>query len=104
MAFRPVPVTLAIDILDEDESLKVAMAHLSDDAGSRAALGRAAREYWSAHHTMACAVEDYLRAIERAMARPVPRVRDLPRHLREDHTAAVGEIGREMGIETDLLE
>jgi glycosyltransferase involved in cell wall biosynthesis len=97
------PVSIAVDLLDETETLSLAMARLATDAGLRDRLGRNGRDYWEAHHTMAGATQDYLGAIERASARPAPRVRDLPPHLLQDHTGLARTILAEMGIEPDLF-
>lgn len=98
------PVAVAIDLLDEDGSLPLAMARLATDATLRARLGRAARDYWRSHHTMEGSVEDYLRVVARATARPVPHVRDLPAHLTAEDTARAREITREFGVTLDFLE
>jgi len=77
------PVTIAIDIVDEDHSLALAMRRLAADVELRAALGTAGRRYWEAEHTVSRMVDDYRRAIDRALALPAP-VGDLPIHLRPD--------------------
>jgi glycosyltransferase involved in cell wall biosynthesis len=97
------PVSVAVDLLDEDESLYLAMARLAGDAALRRALGQAARAYWQAHHTMACAEEDYARVIDRALQRPVPRVRDLPAHLVSDHTDLARQVTMALGVGVDIL-
>src|SRR5690606_8322021 len=43
--------SVAIDILDEDHSLRLAMRRLAGDAGLRDTLGRAAASYWEMHHS-----------------------------------------------------
>ena len=74
------PVCVAIDILDEDHSLRLAMRRLADDASLRASLGRAAAEWWQREHAPDVMVEDYRRLIPLAMAAPVP-CPELPPHL-----------------------
>ena len=44
----PTPVTVAIDVLDEDHSLRLAMLRLANDPDLRDRLGVAAREYLAA--------------------------------------------------------
>ncbi len=95
------PVSVAIDLLDEDESLRLAMTRLANDSGLREELGRNAREFWQAHHTMGCAVEDYEAVIGRALARPVPRVRDLPAHLLDEAQGLARTILSEFGMDPD---
>jgi len=79
----PDPVTVAIDILDEDHSLRLAMRRLATDAALRAALGDAGRRYWEREHSMPRMVEDYERVIADAAAMPAPHV-ELPSHLVTD--------------------
>ena len=55
---RP-PMTVAIDILDEDHSLLIAFRRLAGDAAERANIGRAARLYWETEHSEAKMVADY---------------------------------------------
>jgi glycosyltransferase involved in cell wall biosynthesis len=89
---RPVePITIAIDILDEEHSLRLAMHRLTIDEGLRERLGRAARRYWEQEHTLARMVDDYLGAIECGIRAAEP-ARPLPSALRPDaleHTRAL---------------
>jgi glycosyltransferase involved in cell wall biosynthesis len=78
----PDPVTVAIDILDEDHSLRLAMRRLAADAALRASLGAAARRYWREEHSPARSLEDYHRVIALALEREAPRP-SLPAHLRQ---------------------
>jgi glycosyltransferase involved in cell wall biosynthesis len=64
----PAPVTVALDILDEDHSLRLAMLRLSTDDGLRAQLGQAAREYWLRNHSKKGMLDDYRRVITRALS------------------------------------
>ena len=77
------PVTVAIDILDEDHSLRLAMRRLATDPRLRASLGAAGQRYWEREHSMPRMVEDYERVMAEAAALPAPRV-TLPRHLVND--------------------
>jgi glycosyltransferase involved in cell wall biosynthesis len=76
----PDPVTVSIDILDEDHSLRLAMRRLATDPALRASLGAAGRRYWEREHSMPRMVEDYERVLAEAAAAPAPRVA-LPSHL-----------------------
>ncbi len=60
---RAAPVTVAIDILDEDHSLRLAMRRLASDPDLRSRLGAAARAYWRREHSPELMAEDYNRAI-----------------------------------------
>lgn len=73
-------ICVGVDILDEDHSLLLAMRRLARDAALRATLGRAGRVHWRAHHALALMLDDYRRAIDAAIARPVPAAL-LPSHL-----------------------
>jgi glycosyltransferase involved in cell wall biosynthesis len=65
-AQSPKPICVAIDILDEDHSLRLAMRRLAQDADLRAQLGRAAREYWQREHTIEAMADDYDRVMREA--------------------------------------
>ena len=77
------PVAVALDILDEDHSLKLAMHRLAADRELRANLGQAGREYWQGAHTVEHMAAGYERVIERA-ASLSPDLTGAPRHLHPD--------------------
>jgi glycosyltransferase involved in cell wall biosynthesis len=84
-------IAVAVDILDEEHSLRLAMRRLGSDAELRLRLGAAARAYWESNHTVAAMTADYERVIALAQDLPPPVV-DLPAHLRPDplrHTRGV---------------
>jgi len=74
------PVTVAIDILDEDHSLRLAMRRLAADAALRAELGAAGRRYWDEEHSLPRMIEDYRRILATAAGRAAPEVMRPP-HL-----------------------
>lgn len=76
----PDAVTVAIDILDENHSLRLAMRRLATDRDLRTSLGAAGRRYWEREHSMPRMLEDYERILADAAGRPTPRV-TLPEHL-----------------------
>jgi glycosyltransferase involved in cell wall biosynthesis len=78
---RAEPITVAVDILDEDHSLRLAMRRLARDRDLRDELGRAGRRHWEAEHSFDRVVRDYERAMTRARSAPDP-VSDRPAHLR----------------------
>jgi glycosyltransferase involved in cell wall biosynthesis len=82
----PEPVTVAVDLLDEDHSLRLAMRRLAADADLRARLGRAASAHWETWHSTDGMIADYERVIARALEATVPAA-DLPAHLRADGSA-----------------
>jgi glycosyltransferase involved in cell wall biosynthesis len=78
----PASVCVAIDILDEDHSLRLAMRRLATDAALRERLGHAGREWWEREHTVEAMVDDYERVMREATARPAPDVA-LPAHMHD---------------------
>jgi glycosyltransferase involved in cell wall biosynthesis len=94
---------VAIDILDEQHSLKLALRRLAADAALRRDLGREARAFWERHHTLAQMADDYRGAITRALARPDPDRSRLPRHLLADGTSQACRLLEEMGARVDFL-
>jgi glycosyltransferase involved in cell wall biosynthesis len=85
------PVTIAIDIVDEDHSLALAMRRLAMDETLRASLGQAARAYWAAEHSEARMTDAFARVMATAAATPDPRG-DLPGHLRPDPSRHVANV------------
>ncbi|HEX5216361.1 MAG TPA: glycosyltransferase family 4 protein [Vicinamibacterales bacterium] len=97
---RP-PIAVAIDILDEDHSLRRAMVRLATDASLRRALGAAGREYWEATHTVERMVADYERVLARAAATPAPDAA-LPATLRPDPFTSLDQLLAETGATCGL--
>jgi glycosyltransferase involved in cell wall biosynthesis len=91
------PVCVAIDILDEDHSLLLAMRRLATDAGLRAALGDAAQRYWLSEHSQAAMVEDYRRVLS-AAARTKAPAPELPAHLTDDGSRLMENILGALGV------
>jgi glycosyltransferase involved in cell wall biosynthesis len=91
------PITVSIDIVDEDHSLRLAMRRLATDSELRARLGRAAAAYWEREHSMPRMLEDYRRVLARASAAPPPAA-DLPSHLRAAATERLDELLAPFGI------
>ena len=81
----PSPVCVAVDILDEDHSLRLAMRRLATDEALRGDLGRAATDWWAREHSIAAMADDYERVMREAAARPHDDgARELPAHMRDD--------------------
>ncbi len=85
------PIAVALDILDEEHSLGLAMVHLARDPDLRHTLGAAARRYWEREHTVSRMADDYDRLLTRVAHEPSssswPSLRDslsLPRVLTPD--------------------
>jgi glycosyltransferase involved in cell wall biosynthesis len=92
------PVTVAIDILDEDHSLRLAMRRLATDPALRASLGAAGQRYWDREHSLPRMVDDYERALALAASVPTPRV-PLPEHLVTDGDRLLKEVLGGFGID-----
>jgi glycosyltransferase involved in cell wall biosynthesis len=95
------PCAVAIDILDEDHSLRLALRRLGTDRALRDALGRAARAYWQEHHSIATMVEGYRGLIAAARQRPAATV-ELPAHLRDDGGGALDRLLEPFGLPSPL--
>jgi glycosyltransferase involved in cell wall biosynthesis len=95
------PVAVAIDILDEDHSLRLAMKRLAEDAELRQALGSAAQSYWTREHAPEAMLADYLRLMAAARAMPAPRG-SLPEHLVDDGTRLLQRLVAPFGIAAPL--
>jgi glycosyltransferase involved in cell wall biosynthesis len=95
-ADRP-PVCVAIDILDEDHSLRLAMRRLAADPALREALGTAARRYWSDEHSQHAMLEDYRAVLPRAAAAGMPAPA-LPGHLNTDRSELLETLLEPFGV------
>ena len=94
-------VCVALDILDEDHSLHLALRRLVSDADLRATLGRAAEAWWQREHSPDAMRDDYLRLIEEAASTPAPAV-ELPSHLRTDGDTTLRSLVTPLGL-ADVL-
>jgi glycosyltransferase involved in cell wall biosynthesis len=97
------PVAIAIDLLDEEEALLLAMRRLAADRRLREDLARAGHAYWAAHHTLEAMVGDYRRLLPIAAEQPAPHVTDLPDHFLDDHTSKARALTRDFGVDLDIL-
>ena len=101
---EPEPIAVAIDILDEEGSLALAMRRLARDQGLRRRLGTRARTYWAEHHTIAAMAEDYERALTAAAAAPAPSPGVLlPKHFRENGWGHARALMQPFGVRPDFL-
>ncbi len=97
-------VAVAVDPLEETDTLALAMRRLAADPARRAALGRRARRYWEQAHRDAAMARDYRRVIRTAAATPAPRPDGLPAHLRADGLAHARGIAGRMDVTVDFLD
>ena len=84
-------VAVAVDILDEDHSLRLAMRRLAVDAALRESLGAAGRRYWERDHGIDAMADDYERILARAAALADPQP-PLPAHLQADGSGRLREL------------
>jgi glycosyltransferase involved in cell wall biosynthesis len=91
------PIAIAIDILDEDHSLRLAMRRLASDPVLRVRLGEAGLRYWHANHTIEAMVSDYRRVLAAAMAAPPPAP-PLPAHLTNGGAATLERELEHLGV------
>jgi glycosyltransferase involved in cell wall biosynthesis len=97
------PVAASIDLLDEEQSIRMALERLAGDHEMRARLGNAARAWWDTHHRLDTMADHYERVLARAASLPAPRVA-LPRHLTGDGTATAQELADVMGVTRTVTE
>jgi glycosyltransferase involved in cell wall biosynthesis len=93
----PSPCTVAIDILDEDHSLRLAMRRLATDRDLRAALGKAAADYWSANHSHDVMAADYARLISEGICH-APAPQPLPDHLVDNAAGILRGVMQTFGV------
>lgn len=96
-------VAVAVDVVDEADTLALAMRRLAAEPERRAALGTRARRYWERHHRETAMADDYRRVIHAAAAAPAPRPRGLPAHLGTDGMEQARAIAAEVGVTVDFL-
>jgi hypothetical protein len=95
------PICVALDIADEEHSLRLAVRRLATDEALRNTLGRAAREYWTANHSVDLMISDYRKLIAIARGEQPPRPA-LPTHLRDDHGHIVRNVTAMFGLSSPL--
>lgn len=76
----PEEAVVRADTSDEEGAVTRAILRLAGSRASRDRLGRRAAAFIAEHHSPARARESYERAIQAAMAAPIPRPADLPAH------------------------
>ncbi len=97
-------VAVSIELDDEQHMLRQALRRLVADADLRAALGRRARDWWQAHHTVGRMQRDYRKAIAWASTLPLPEwPDDTPAHLRPDAAAWARTLAAPFGVDVDIL-
>ena len=95
-------MAISVDLLDEDNAVRAAMAVLSADGAMRRQLGSAGHAYWLREHRLELMADDYRRVMQDAASRPAPRVEGLPTHFTDGYSALVQRIEEEMGVESRI--
>jgi glycosyltransferase involved in cell wall biosynthesis len=100
-------VAIAIDIVDEDHSLRLAMRRLATDAELRRQLGHAAREHWQREHTIDVMTHDYERVMReaRGAGRGAENTEDAEAarvHLRSGGNDTLRQLLEPFGLESPL--
>ena len=96
-------IGLTADLLNQEESLRLAMRRLATDPTLRATLGCRARAFWEQHHTLAAMAADYERAIETAAVSHPNTVVELPKHFQGDATEHARALLEPFGVGVDIL-
>jgi hypothetical protein len=95
------PVSVSIDLLDEEQSLKLAIHRLATNARLRERLGRRARRLWTERFTLDQMVSSYLDVLDKACAAPPADAIErshLPPHFLTDGTERATRMLRLMGM------
>ena len=91
--------TVAIDIVDEDHSLGLAMRRLAADADLRARLGTAANHYWIQNHSIDVMLDDYRALLDRALSSSSTMSPDsLPAHLLDAGASTLRDVVNQLGV------
>lgn len=95
-------VAVAVDILDEQHSLGLALGRLASDASLRRLLGVNARQWWQAHHTLDHQARGYQEAFATALEAPRRRGHRAP-HADEDGGRHARTLLEPFGLCPDFL-
>jgi glycosyltransferase involved in cell wall biosynthesis len=97
------PIGFVVELTDEVHMLRLAMRRLTESRQLREQLGRAAKRYWSRHHTVEIMAQDYEALLERTRrSEPNPHP-PWPGDLVVDGTQQARAIAGHLGISLDWL-
>lgn len=98
------PACVAIDLLDEEHSLQLAMQRLATDPFLRERLGHAARALWRERFTLEAMASRYVDVLNEVSAAPVPAdvLHELPSHFSSTHMELTTRVLGDMGISSLL--
>ncbi|MEO6236640.1 MAG: glycosyltransferase family 4 protein [Vicinamibacterales bacterium] len=94
-------VCIAIDLMDEDHSLRLAMRRLAADAELRDSLGRTAQAWWTRQHSPEGMADDYESVLRQAAQRSDPHVQ-LPPHMRNRGDRTVQSLLAPFGVRNPI--
>lgn len=98
-------VAVSVELNDEDAMLRQALRRLVRDADLRASLGRRARQWWQAHHTLPRMHRDYDRVLAWAAGLPERAWPEgAPAHLRPDPSGHARSLVAGFGVDVDVLD
>ena len=98
------PVCVAIDMVDEEHSLRLAFRRLAEDARLRTTLGENARKLWAMRFSADRVVDELEDAVTRALVIPIEAVLrpDFPAHLLDDGSLDIGSRLESVGLPPEL--
>ncbi len=91
-------VTVAVDVLDEEHSLGLALSRLANDPELRETLATNGRAHWRTHHTLEQMRDAYELALQAMVAEPVRERPARPAHLDADGLHLVRATAAGFGI------
>ena len=95
----PEPIAVAVDLLDEAHSLRLAMRRLATDADLRMRLGAEANAYWRQEHSPQRMLGDYHRVLHRALTEARAIATDnRPPHLRDRGDQRLNDVLMHLGV------
>ena len=94
-------VTIAVDVVDEDHSLRLAMKRLALDPALRDDLGRAGQAWWQHEHSIEAMADDYERVLQQMSTR-YAAAPPQPAHVRADGTARLRALLAPFGLDAPL--
>ena len=93
------PVCVHVELVDGAHMLRLALRRLTEDAGLRARLGRAARRFWETESTLGLMARDYERVLAEAQAASDPvRPARWPAHLTADGSSTARTLLAKMDV------
>jgi hypothetical protein len=96
-------VAVSVDVVEEHRALPAALDWLIANVEQRQIVGRSARAWWQAQHTLAHMADAYDRVIAQAVARQ-PGAANLLPHLTNDGSDGLRRLANELGVGPRLAQ